>query len=108
MQQNECLLEASNLILSLTSYMELSLHFDAVICYLRWLRIEVRYFILNWFWSFCTFLSGGNANRVQCSINVNYQSLAGDELVLLQDKLLDPKTLLHSMTSANGRDRNLF
>ena len=51
---------------------------------------------------FCIFDSPGNVYRAQCLINVNYQSLAGEELVLLQDKLLDPKTILHSMTSENG------
>ena len=70
--------------------------------------LQRDYLTLICFSMFCILTSRGNANRVQCSINVNYQSLAGDELVLLQDKLLDPKTLLHSMTSANGRDRNLF
>ena len=61
------------------------------------------YLVLNWY--FLSFVSSGNANRLQCSINVNYQSLAGVELVVLQDKLLLPmtRTTLHSMTSENGK-----
>ena len=54
---------------------------------------------------FVSFTSRGAADKVRCSINVNYQSLADVELVLLQDKLLHPttQTTLHSMTSENGK-----
>ena len=53
---------------------------------------------------FILFTSNGLANKVQCEINLRYESLAGDELVLLQDKLLLPttKTDLNDMTSAKG------
>ena len=42
---------------------------------------------------------------MNCKLDLGYQSVAGDELVVLQDKLLDPatETTLHSMTSANGK-----
>ena len=51
------------------------------------------------------FTSIGLANKVQCEINLRYESLAGDELVLLQDKLLLPttRTDLNDMTSTKGR-----
>ena len=44
------------------------------------------------------------ANKVKCSIDLNYQSIANDELVVLQDKFLHPltRTVLHSMTSEDG------
>lgn len=59
--------------------------------------------VLNCYFVF--FTSRGAADKVRCSINVNYQSLADVELVLLQDKLLHPttQTTLHSMTSENGK-----
>ena len=69
------------------------------------LMLQSALFVLNCFLNFLSFSSHGLTNRARCSINVNYQSLAGDELVLLQDKLLLPvtRTELHSMESVNGR-----
>ncbi|XP_028417432.1 uncharacterized protein LOC114541817 [Dendronephthya gigantea] len=50
-----------------------------------------------------TSCSAGVGNKVNCKLDLKYQSLAGDELVVLQDKLLDSatETVLHSMTSTN-------
>ncbi|XP_028403037.1 uncharacterized protein LOC114525804 isoform X2 [Dendronephthya gigantea] len=50
-----------------------------------------------------TSCSAGVGNKVKCKLDLNYQSLAGDELVVLQDKLLDSatETVLHSMISTN-------
>ncbi|XP_028403035.1 uncharacterized protein LOC114525803 isoform X3 [Dendronephthya gigantea] len=50
-----------------------------------------------------TLCSAGGGNKVKCKLDLGYQSLAGDELVVLQDKLLDSatETVLHSMTSTN-------
>jgi hypothetical protein len=44
-------------------------------------------------------------NRVKCELNLNYQSVALDELVVLQDKLLlqETQTTINSMTSVNGK-----
>ena len=53
---------------------------------------------------FFLFRAGQN-NTVRCRLNLNYQSVSKDELVVLQDKLLLPatQTTLNNMTSENGK-----
>jgi hypothetical protein len=66
------------------------------------------FYFVHTFNSYPGFFSVSRAdpnNLVRCQLNLNYQSVALDELVLLQDKLLLPetRTTLNSMTSESGK-----